>query len=431
MKGGAKRQTLFLTAINGVVRALGLFLRVLLSRSLGAEIMGIAELAQSVHMLAITPLTSGLPMAISRMTAKAKEQNRFRPMLAGIWLVRAASVVMIPALLLLSPLLAKLMGDVRVLPSLWCSAPCILILGYSAVYNGYCYGMEQSRVPALSELVEQISRFGLTIALLTLLPKLTAPWLAAIPVFSTMIAEVVGLAFVLIVLRLPENEISWGKSWRKPVFRLAAPTTLTRVINTLLRSMAAMLIPLRLQASGLSVPEATARLGMFNGMVMPIVMLPCIFTSALTMVMLPKLAQAEEEPTELKRILLRCLYACAPVALASWLLIYSAAPLLANQVYRMAELGDLFRRSAFLAFLFAFSHVSGGVVTALGQQKRTLYGAIPISALTLGLTWILTVRPEMRLHGAILAQEIGQIASIVWNFFIVIWRRRELRTYQR
>ena len=73
---GAKKQTVFLTGVNAVVRALGLLMRVMLSRLLGAEIMGIAELAQGVHMLAITPLTSGLPLAISRMTARAPKDEK-------------------------------------------------------------------------------------------------------------------------------------------------------------------------------------------------------------------------------------------------------------------------------------------------------------------------------------------------------------------
>ena len=151
---GAKKQTVFLTGVNAVVRALGLLMRVMLSRLLGAEIMGIAELAQGVHMLAITPLTSGLPLAISRMTARAPKDEKQKPLLAGVFLVRVASAALIPALLLFSPLLARWMGDVRVLPSLWFSAPCILILGYSAAFNGYCYGMERSLEPALLRVSE-------------------------------------------------------------------------------------------------------------------------------------------------------------------------------------------------------------------------------------------------------------------------------------
>lgn len=300
-------------------------------------------------------------------------------------------------------------------------------MGYSAVYNGYCYGRELSRLPALSELIEQISRLVFSLTLLWLLPKLTPPWLAAVPVFSTMAAELLGLVFVLGVLRLPVHDTGLAAKWRKPVFRLAAPTTLTRLITTLLRSMAAVIIPLRLQISGLSGVESMARLGMLNGMVMPVLMLPCIFTSALSMVALPRIALNEDHPKELKRILLLCLYASLGVAALSWLAIDRASPLLANKVYRMAELADLFRLSAPLGFLFAFSHMSGGVIAALGQQKRSMYGALPVSVLTLSLTWCWAANPTYRLNGVVWAQMAGQAASILWNVIVLLWWRRDRR----
>lgn len=427
MRSSAKQQTIFITAVNALVRALGLFLRVILSRMLGAEIMGVAELAQSVHMIAIAPLTSGLPVAVSRVTAKAAGAEKQRPLEAGISLVRRASLVLIPILLILSPFLARWMGDPRVLPSIWFSAPCILILGYSAVYNGYCYGVGKSHIPALSELIEQVSRLLICLMLLYALPRLTAPWAAAVPVFSTMAAELLGLGFALCVLRLPLTDAKASRAWRAPVFRLAAPTTLARLLNTVFRSLSAILIPLRLQASGLSVGESTARLGMLNGMVTPILMLPCIFTAALSMVMLPKIALAEENPRALKRILLQCLYASLPVAALSWALIYLSAPLLANRVYRLAELAELFRLAAPLAFLHALAHISSGMIVGLGLQKRSLYGALPVSAATLLLTWRLAANPSMRLNGVVLAQEIGQIANILWSAVVLVWWRYERR----
>lgn len=420
--GGAKRQTLLLTAVNTFVRALGLVMRVYLSRILGAEIMGIAELSAGVHLLAITPLTSGLPLAISRMTAKAEKKHKEMPLLAGILLVRKASLALIPALLLLSPVLARLMGDVRVLPSLWFTAPCILILGYSAVYNGYCYGMEKSWVPAMSELIEQVARFGLSLGLVLTLTYLTAPWLAAVPVFATMVAEVLGLCYVLWLLKIPTRGLARARSWQKPVFRLAAPTTLIRLINTGLRSLTAILIPLRLQASGLVAGEATARLGMLNGMVMPIVLLPCIFTSALSMVSLPRLAKAEKDRPELIRMLLLCFGAALGVGLVSWGLIYLLAPLLAQWVYRLPELTDLFRLAGPLVLLGALGHIASGVIAALGQQKRSMYGALVTSAIALALTYALTADPAYRLRGAIWAQSIGQGAMVLWNM-AVLWKR--------
>ena len=425
---GAKKQTAFLTAVNAVVRALGLLLRVLLSRALGAEIMGITELAQSVHMLAIAPLTSGLPLAISRMTAKAAPGDKHKPLMAGISLVRIASAVMIPALLLLSPLLSRLMGDIRVLPSLWCTAPCVLILGYSAAFNGYCYGMEMSRVPALSELIEQVARVGISLALLGLLNRLTAPWLAAVPVAATMLAELAGLWFVLNTLKISVRPLANGLALRRPVLRLSLPTTFTRVMQTLMRSLTAMMIPLRLQQSGLSAAEATSRLGMLNGMVMPFLMLPCVFTSALAMVAMPRLAKAEDDPRELRRLLLRCFGSCVPVAFICAAGVYALAPFLANALYRLPELADLFRLSAPLTALFAVGHIVAGVIAALGEQKRSMYGALGTSLLTLALTYALASDAGWRLSGVVLAQCVGQACGILWNVgVLILWRKAHRR----
>lgn len=418
---GAKRQTLLLTVVNTFVRALGLYMRVHLSRLLGAEIMGIAELCAGVHLLAITPLTSGLPLAISRMTAKAEEESRNMPLLAGILLVRKVSLFLIPALLLVSPLLAGLMRDQRVLPSLWMTAPCILILGYSAVYNGYCYGIEKSWIPSVSELIEQVARFALSIGLVMLLTKLTTPWLAAVPVFATMVAEILGLFYVLWLIKVPTRDISRAKEWQKRVFHLAAPTTLIRLINTGLRSLTAILVPLRLQASGLASAEATARLGMLNGMVMPIVLLPCIFTSALSMVALPRLAKAEQDRAALKRMLLLCFGAAAWVGLVSWAVIHLLASVLANWAYRLPELAELFRFCGPLVLLSALGHIASGVIAALGQQKRSMYGALATSAAALVLTYGLTALPSYRLLGAILAQILGQGTMLLWNL-VILWK---------
>lgn len=415
MKESAAKQTIRITAINGLVRGLGLFLRVLLSRTLGPEIMGVTELAQSMHMLVVTPLTSGLPLAVSRMTAKAKKEEREKALAAGVWLVRAASACLIPAFFLFSPLIARASGDVRILPSLWCSVPCVLILGYSAVYNGYLYGVERSLLPAFSELIEQCARIVFCLALLSLLRSLAASWLAAIPAFSTMLAELVGLGYVLWKLKLPLSFSAETLACRKPVVALAAPATLSRMLAMLLHSLESILIPLRLQASGLSPSEATSRFGMIFGMVLPILMLPCVFTNALCMVVLPRVAQAEAEPRKLRRLLLRCFLTATPAAFASAAALWCFAPLLSCRLYRLAELTPLFRAGAPLCVLLAFSHVAGGMLSSLGLQRLSMLGALPVSALTLCLIWLLPALPELRQYGVLLALGTEQFLTLLWN----------------
>lgn len=416
----AKKQTLQLTCVNGFVRALGLVMRIFLSRLLGAEIMGIMELAQSVHMAAISPVTSGLPAAISRMTAKADCTNRLNPLAAGLFLVRLASWILIPALWFLSPVLARMMGDVRVLPSLWFTAPCILVLGYSGAINGYCYGMGKSLIPAKSELIEQVARFALTLSLLWLLHGLTSAWIAAVPVFATLLAELFGMIYAYRALKVDELSLAESASYRMPVFRLAYPVTLSRILQTILRSLTAILIPLRLQASGLSAAESTAQLGMLNGMIMPFLLLPCIFTNALSMVALPRFAKAEEQPSELRRLMLVCLGSCIPFSILCAIVLWLGAPFLANRIYRLAELTVLFRLCVPMTLLNSLVHLTGTVLSALGQQRRALQASCITSAVSALLTWLLAANPALRMTGVIYAQFISQALSII-SGGLILW----------
>lgn len=429
MDASVKKQTLLVTGLNGMIRVMGFLLRILMSRMLGAEMMGIAELASGVHMLAIAPLTSGLPMAISRLTAKTNEKERTQPLEAGLLLIRRVALFLIPAFLLLSPIIARWTGDIRVLPSLWFTAPCILILGYSGVYNGFCYGTKRSYLPAISELTEQTLRVLFTLSLLPVLHHLTAPWLAAVPVASTMVAEIAGLALVLVALRLPLNRHANLTKWRKPILQLAVPSTITRLIHTLLRSITSIIIPLRLIASGLPAPEATARLGMLNGMVLPLMMTPCIFTGALGMVMAPRLAESDENTRTCKQILFKLFAAGLMVSVLCSFALVALAPLFSVVIYRLPELTSLFRAATPLCFLCAVENLTGGAVTSLGLQKRSMYGALPSSLTALLVTWFLTAQPILRLHGVIIGLAVGHILCILWNIWILIswWRSQTVR----
>ena len=106
---GAKKQTFLLTGVNAIVRALGLGLRVWTSRLLGAETMGIIELSQSVHMIAIAPLTSGVPAAMTRLSAKNDQPEEV--LISGLQLVKRISMILVPLFFVCSPAISALLGE--------------------------------------------------------------------------------------------------------------------------------------------------------------------------------------------------------------------------------------------------------------------------------------------------------------------------------
>ena len=85
------QKTLFLSASHFVVRSIGFLLRLWLSRELGAQAMGLVELAQSAQMLLITPVVTGLPAAVSRLCAKAEGKERARVVRCALLLAQPVS----------------------------------------------------------------------------------------------------------------------------------------------------------------------------------------------------------------------------------------------------------------------------------------------------------------------------------------------------
>ena len=135
------QKTLFLSASHFAVRSVGFLLRLWLSRELGAQTMGLVELAQSAQMLLITPVVTGLPVAVSRMCAKTEGARRVRVVRCALLLALPVSLLIAALAFLFREPLCLWLGDVQTLPALLCFLPCIPILGASCVLNGYYYGI--------------------------------------------------------------------------------------------------------------------------------------------------------------------------------------------------------------------------------------------------------------------------------------------------
>ena len=212
------RQALILTLGNGLTRGLGFILRLLLARWMGAEALGVMEMANSVGMLALTPVTAGIPAAMSRLTAKQAAIDRPNVLRAGRHLVTRAALWLIPALLLLAPCFAWLLGDMRTLPAILLNAPDILLLGLCSVYCGYCYGLENTLLPAAAECAEQGVRFLLTIALVLSLRGASTGISAALPGAAEAVAALVVVIIFRRAIPLRRHLTAPSRALQKQIF---------------------------------------------------------------------------------------------------------------------------------------------------------------------------------------------------------------------
>ena len=411
------RHTMYLSCSHFIVRAMGFVMRIWLSREMGAAAMGLVELAHSAQMLLITPVVSGLPAAVSRMSAKAtgNPAKQTRILRCGMALSLIIGLPLCLAAFALRECMALWLGDIRTLPALIVYLPCIPVLGVSCALNGYYYGTGRPVPPALSELLEQIVRFFLSIRLVSLLRGWPTTLRAAIPALGALAGETVGLFFMLLLCA--RALLARGMGSRREILgemlSLALPLTGMRIVSALMRTVNATLIPARLQLSGLPGNEALSQLGMMNGMLMPMLMLPSFITCSLCMVSAPELTRRQTQGKPLRPLCRRILLGTVGIGLFCMAGIALLAPLIAGKLYRQAELLPLLRGCCPLIPLMALTQVLGGMMNGLGQQRQSLRISLLSGVACVLATYVLAALPALRLRGALIATTLSQLITLV------------------
>ncbi len=422
-KESLKRQALITACCGALVRAMGFGLRLWISRLLGAEALGVTELASGAHMLALTPASAGLPSAVSRMTAKAENnEQRQMTLYAGRQIAARLGLCVTPLFLFLSPFLANLLGDERTLPALVFFAPCVLTVGLSSVYDGYFFGQGKALPPALSEGAEQVVRLCVVGALAFFIPRVTVAYRAALPAVASTVGEAAGLALILgIAGKTPSfRRDARLPNIKKQLLSLSLPLLLNRLCHTGLRSLCGVIIPLRLMAGGLDRAEAMSRLGMFSGMAMPLLFLPCLISGALAAVGGPAMARCKTKQAE-NRLAFRLLSAALGTGFLSSAVLYVLSPYISSLFYRLPELTPLLRAAVPLAVLLPTQQTASGVLTGLGLQKRSLGAGLLGAAATLLCTWQWT--PIRGIYGAAWASITGHGLTLFCELISLFLRK--------
>ena len=419
MAATLRHQALILAAGNGVTRAMGFVLRLLTARWMGAEALGVMELAGTAGMLALTPLTAGLPSAMSRLTARRPAADQPEVLRAGLALARRTAMFLTLGLVLLSPALSWLMGDVRALPAMLAASPSVPLLGLCCVYAGYSYGRQDTLHPALNECAEQSVRFALTAGLILTLGGRSVRLTAALPALAESVAALASLLLFRRFIPARPSRARPSQALTRQLFRLAAPSTLSRLCGSGVRMLGAVLLPVCLRRSGLSAGAATAQYGLLSGMAMPLLMLPGVVTGALCMVATPAVSRTEGTG-RLRGTMARLTLSALFVGFAAGAGLLVLAGPISTVLYHQSALAPLVRFLSPLTVLFALHQVEAGMIAGLGLQRRSLTGAILSGCIQLGLTACLAPLPAWRVFGAALAMMASHLFSVLWDGAVLL-----------
>lgn len=435
MKPGKLRSTLISGTIQLAVasiftRIIGLFNRMILSRLIGAEGLGLFQMILPLYALLAVLAGLGLSGAVTKMVADRRatgdSRGRFQVRRIAVHLVLAASAISAILLWITPPLWQRFTPDHRILSTLRLMPAAFLFAALSSILRSYTQGLGWMLPTALSQLAEQVVRVavGLAAAYLLLPHGLER---ALLGLFGGIIAGEIACLGLLLLLKPPGDNDPPGQPRRAPpamrqeLFSLALPILLIRLSTSITQTVESLMIPGRLQLAGLSPAGATALFGQLAGMAMPLLFLPTVLIIPLTTALVPAVATATtlRRRGRLEALINFSLWGTLGLGTLSAALLYLGAPALTAAMYGSDSAAGLVIKLAPLAPFAYLQFTTAAVLHGMGRPAYAVASDLAGTAASLGMIYRLTALPHWGINGVICGYTVAFIIISLLDYLMI------------
>jgi len=380
------KSTLILMIGGLITKLLGMFIRIITTRTIGIEGMGIYMLIVPTFSLFMTLSQLSFPVSISKLVSEDKHNNK-RLVFSTIPLSLFVNfLLMIVLFIIAKPIAIYLLKDER------CYLPILsiaLVLPFDSLSNllrGYFFGKEKMFPHVISHISEQIIRLSLIIITIPKLLKINLIYAVSFIVLVNLISE--ALSIFILFLFLPKNftlkksDFKPSKSNLKDVLAISIPTTGSRLIGNIGMFLEPIILTFSLSYVGFTTSYIQSEYASITGYVLPIILLPGFFTGAISSAILPGMSKDYVNNNVLnlkKKLKLGCLFSLlVGIPFTIILLLFSKELL---QIFYHTTLGNNYLK--ILSFFFILYYLEApfsACLQATNNSKRimldNLYGML-------------------------------------------------------
>ncbi len=293
------RSTIILMIGGLITKLLGMFIRIVMTRMVGLEGIGLYMLVNPTFSLFMTLSQLSMPTAISKIVSEETHRGK-NIILSAIPLLLIFNVILILMILCLAPMIANhFLKDPRTLLPILAIA---LVLPFDSISNllrGYFFGKQRMFPHVLSHILEQIFRLTMIVIMTPYLLEIDITYAVAGLIFVNMFSE--GLSIVVLYFFLPKKvkltkeDLHPNQNLTKEVLNIAIPTTGGRLVGSIGYFLEPILLTSTLLFVGYTNDFIVTEYGIVSGYVMPILLLPGFFTGAISNALLPAITKAYHE----------------------------------------------------------------------------------------------------------------------------------------
>lgn len=410
MKNNLYKSAATVTAFSTVEKTLSFVYRVILSRAIGAEGIGIYQICLTVFSVFLTAASSGIPVTVSRLIAKQNaERNAYGKHAVVSAGMLCTLMFTVPAALIIlfgRNLLGFVFSDESCLNIFLILVPGLILTSIYAVMRGFLYGNKQFLPCSVMELTETVvmAAVGCCLILFASTPTQGAFYATLAVLVSYIFSFSVSVAYYFI----KGGKLVNPKRQLKPLIASAMPITAMRTSTAMLNSVISVFLPaLLVAACGYSNSEAVAMYGAVMGMSLPILYTPNSLIGSISVVVAPAMSEDfyAERKENLKTDIEKSIKASILIATAVAPLLFALGEDLGVFLYSNAFSGTVIRRFAFMLLPMSISMITTTILNSMNYEVKTLIYFF-ISAVFM-LVCIFTLTPLLGINSYMVGLSLG------------------------
>ncbi len=370
------------TFFSVATRALGFILKIYLSRNLGSVMLGSYQVAMSIFGVMMTFVSSGIPVVLSRNVSFYSGNNDKKSIgsIVSSGLILTGIICLVSSLLivLFPNLLSILFTSTASIEMIYILLPALIFSSIYEVLRGALWGRQKFFIISVTEFIEQVLRIILLFILFnTGILSISDTNKTAL---SLSLACTISAIIVTIIYFKTGGNLSNPRYEFKSLLKTSSPITAVRTVSSIVSSIIAIIIPLRLQTFGYTPTEALSEFGIIMGMTFPLLMIPTTLISSLAVTMIPSISEQSNNIDDgmLKdRTTLRTKvnFSLKTSLIFSSILISSFIALgepICKFIFNNEKAGTYLSYASFIMLPLGLSQISSSILNAIGLEIKSL-----------------------------------------------------------
>jgi len=296
-----KNKNIFITStiiliLGGIItKILGFVIRIIYTRIVGPEVIGLYSLVTPTYSLLITIATLALPTTISKLIAENKNNN-LKIITTSTILIMLINAIVVIFMLISSKFIAtNLLHEKRCYLLLISMTLTFPIISISSIIKGYFYGKQNMIPNVVSNIIEQVIR-GILIYMFVPIIMEKSEILAACSLFlfsfiEELVSIFINLLFLPKKIKIKKQNVIPDKYTLKNILNISIPTVSSRIVGNIGYFFEPIILKNLLLFSGYSNKYILVEYGAFNAYTITILTVPSFFITAISSSLIPEISK--------------------------------------------------------------------------------------------------------------------------------------------